>query len=448
MREYWVVRSRTSPTIGLLAGLAVTLSAVAVYSGYTIVQLRGLRQLQAETIDRNRADSLLLLRIQNDLNSMALAMRDMLDASEPYPLAAWQGQFKRIRVDLEDAVGREQKLSPGYRTADQRQYLSSSMAQFWDALDRIFALAQTDEAEARTRVRISLQARQAALSTAVARLLVQNNESDQQAAQQTQEIYARAQRNVYLFLAAMLIVVLATSLCLVQYNRRMFQEVAALSERRSELAQQLISMQESTFRYISRELHDEFGQVLTAIGVMLQRANRRASVVEAPIREELKEVQEIVQSTLDKVRSLSQALHPVILEEAGLEAAVNMHLPLYQKQTGIQVTYNTSGEAPPMDQRVAIHVYRVLQEALNNIARHSKSARAAVRLQYSPDAVVLEVEDAGVGFDDPQEARGMGLVSMRERAELVNGRLELLKSEGGGVLVRLSVPLTQEETHA
>jgi signal transduction histidine kinase len=442
------VGSRTSPTIGLLAGLAVTLSAVAVYSGYTIVQLRSLRRLQAETIDRNRADSLLLLRIQNDLNSTALAMRDMLDSSEPYPLTAWQGQFKRIRVDLEDAVAREEKFSPGYRTADQRQYLSSSMAQFWDALDRIFALAQTDEAEARTRVRISLQARQAALSTAVARLLVQNNESDQQAAQQTQEIYGRAERNVYLFLAAMLIVVLATSLYLVQYNRRMFQEVATLSERRSELAQQLISIQESTFRYISRELHDEFGQVLTAIGVMLQRANRRASLVEAPIREELQEVQEIVQSTLDKVRSLSQALHPVILEEAGLEAAVNTHLPLYQKQTGIQVTYDASGEVPPMDQRVAIHVYRVMQEALNNIARHSKSARAAVRLRYSPDAVVLEVEDAGVGFDDLQEAHGMGLVSMRERAELVNGRLELLKAEGGGVLVRLSVPLTQEEAHA
>ncbi len=128
MREYWVVRTGTSPTIGLLAGLAVTLSAVAIYSVYTIVQLRGLRQLQAETIDRNRADSLLLLRIQNDLNSTALAMRDMLDASEPYPLTAWQAQFKRIRVDLEDAVRREERLSPGYRTADQRQYLSSSMA--------------------------------------------------------------------------------------------------------------------------------------------------------------------------------------------------------------------------------------------------------------------------------------------------------------------------------
>src|SRR5580658_10436098 len=128
--------SRRSPTIGLLAGLAVTLSAVAVYSGYTIVQLRSLRHLQNETIDRNRTDSLLLLRIQNNLNSLALAMRDMLEQSEPYPLAAWQPQFKRIRVDLDDAFAREEKLSPS--TSDQRRYLAASVAQFWGALDRVF----------------------------------------------------------------------------------------------------------------------------------------------------------------------------------------------------------------------------------------------------------------------------------------------------------------------
>ena len=84
------------------------------------------------------------------------------------------------------------------------------------------------------------------------------------------------ERNVYLFLAAMLVLILLTSLYLVSYNRRLFREVAALSARRSELARQLISMQENTFRSISRELHDDFGQILTAIGAMLQRTGRRS----------------------------------------------------------------------------------------------------------------------------------------------------------------------------
>ena len=92
------------------------------------------------------------------------------------------------------------------------------------------------------------------------------------------------ERNVYLFLAAMLVLILLTSLYLVQYNRRMFDQVAALSARRSELAQQLISMQENTFRSISRELHDDFGQILTAIGAMLQRAGKRREIRRAPCR--------------------------------------------------------------------------------------------------------------------------------------------------------------------
>jgi signal transduction histidine kinase len=432
----------------LLAGLAVTLSAVAVYAAFTVVQLRGLRQLQAETIDRNRADSLLLLRIQNDLNLVNLAMRDMLDDNESYPLTAWRAQFKRLRVDLEDAVTREAQFRPVGGPGGQREYLSASTAQFWDALDRIFTLAQTDEAEARTRIRISLEARQAALTTAVARLLVENNENEKQAAAQTRQIYARGERNVYLFLAAILIVLLATGLYLVQYNRRMFEQVAELSERRSELAQQLISMQENTFRSISRELHDDFGQILTALGAMLQRASRRGLALDAPLRTDLKEVQEIVQATLDKVRTLSHALHPAVIEEAGLETALRQHLPVFEKQTGIKIEYESSGSGPALDQTVAVHMFRVLQEALNNVARHSKAIRAVVRLRYAAECVVLEVEDGGVGLDSATRSRGMGLVSMRERADLVHGRLELLNADGGGLLVRLTVPLALTETHA
>ncbi|MBZ5621543.1 MAG: sensor histidine kinase [Acidobacteriia bacterium] len=432
--------SKRSPTIRLLAGLAITLTAVAVYSGYTIAQLRSLQELQARTIDRNRTDSLLLLRIQNNLNSVALAMRDMLDGSEPYPLTAWRAQFQRIRTDLEDALAQEERTSPLDRGADQRRYLSDSATQFWDALDRLFALAASGrEKEARALIHLSLQARQEALSTAVSRLLIQNNESEQAAAAHTQGIYARAERNVYLFLAAMLVLISLTSLYLVQSNRRMFQHVAAMSERRSELAQQLISMQENTFRSISRELHDDFGQILTAIGVMLQRTGRRDP--------DLREVQEIVQSTLEKIRSLSHALHPAALEELGFESALDQYLPGFERQTGIAIRYEKAGVSREVDRSVAIHLYRVMQEALNNTARHSKSSRASVRLRFLPEAVVLEVEDEGVGFGN-REKQGMGLVSMRERAEMVNGRVEFLDRTGGGVLVRLTVPMAPEAAHA
>ena len=131
-----------SPTPGLFLGLIITLAAVVAYSGYITRQLSGLRELQNNLVDRNRKDSLQLLRIQNDLNSLGLAMRDMLDNEEPYPLTAWSAQFQRVRTDLDDALRREQQVAPVNRSSDQKQYLESSVAQFWGAADRTFALAQ------------------------------------------------------------------------------------------------------------------------------------------------------------------------------------------------------------------------------------------------------------------------------------------------------------------
>jgi two-component system sensor histidine kinase DegS len=178
---------------------------------------------------------------------------------------------------------------------------------------------------------------------------------------------------------------------------------------------------------------------------MLQRTSRRP-VDPDSVRADLREVQEIVQATLEKVRTLSHALHPVILDEIGFEGALDQYLPGFQKQTGIEVQYEKSGAGRELDRGVAIHLYRVMQEALNNIAKHSKSNRAAVRLRYLPEAIVLEVEDHGVGFGS-SHAYGMGLVSMRERAGLVNGLLDLENCSSGGALVRLTVPAIPQETH-
>ena len=421
--------SQPSPTFRLLTGLVITLFAVGVYSGYTILQLRSLQSLQTQTIDRNRTDTLLLLRIQNGLNGLALTMRDMLDEREPYPLTAWQPQFRRLRTDLEDALSREEKFSLADRSPNQRRYLAESFRQFWDALGRIFALAAAgNDKEARTQIRLSLQARQAALATAVSRLLIQNNESETTTALRTRELYSGAERNVYIFLAAMLVVIVLTSLYIAHYNRRLFDRVAALSARRGELAQQLISMQESAFRSISRDLHDDFGQILTAIGVMLQRGTG-----------DLLEVREIVQATLEKVRALSHALHPVALEEVGLESTLDTWLPRFERQTGIAIAYRRSGDSRELDHATAIHLYRILQEALNNTAKHSRVKSAAVWLRFARDNVTLEVADEGIGIQD-RDKQGLGLVSMRERVEMMKGTIEIVSGEHGGTLVRVTVP--------
>jgi signal transduction histidine kinase len=326
------------------------------------------------------------------------------------------------------------------QTPEQRQYLATQVAQFWDAANRIFELAGSGrEDEARAQIRLSLQERQAALSTAVARLLVQNNASEEQTAQQVQDIYGRVQRQVYWFLAATLAAIVATSLYLIHSSRRLFAQLAALSDERRELARMLIATRESTLREISRELHDEFGQILTAIGSMLGRAGKQAPEG-SELRADLREIREVAQTALDNVRGLSQTLHPSILEELGLESTVDWYLSTVEKQLGIAVTYERAGTAVPIDATIGIHIYRVLQEALNNVAKHSGAERAIVRLRVEPGALELDVEDHGRGFG--AAGRGLGLVAMRERAELVSGTLEFLTPAGGGTLVRLKVPLS------
>ena len=439
-----------SPTTALLLGLIITLATVVAYSWYISGQISGLRRLQTELTDRNRRDSLQLLRIQNDLNQLGLAMRDMLDGDEPYPLTAWSTQFERIRTDLDEALKRQGEVALARQTPEQRQYLASQLAQFWDAANRIFDLARSgQEDEARAQIRLSLQERQAALSTAVARSLVQNNASEEQTAQQVQEIYDRVQRQVYWFLAATLAAIVATSLYLIHSNRRLFAQLAALSNDRRELAQRLIATRESTLREIARELHDEFGQILTAIGSMLGRAGKHAPEG-SELRADLREIREVAQAALDNVRGLSQTLHPSILEELGLESTIDWYLPTVKKQLGIDVTYEREGTAVPVDATIGIHVYRVLQEALSNVARHSGADCAVVRLHVQPSELTLEIEDHGRGFGlagpsvrgSGEADRGLGLVAMRERAELVNGSIELLTPPGGGTIVRLKVPLS------
>ena len=437
-----------SPTAGLFFGLIVTLLAVVAYSWYITMQIAGLRSLQNDWAGRNRKDSLQLLRIQNDLNSVALGMRDMLDNDVPYPLTAWKAQFQRIRTDLDDALRLEEQVSVTHRTGEQRQFLESSLAQFWDAVDRMFASAQSGKAnDARAQIRLTLQARQAALSTAVARLLVENNEAEEQASQRIAEIYDRVQRQVYIFLIAILAAILLTSLYLIRSNRLLFAQLATLSEQRSELAQKLISTQESTLRYISRELHDEFGQILTAIGSMLSRAGNHAPEG-SPLRRELREVCEMAQSTLDNVRTLSQALHPVMLDESGLESTLDWYLPTVERQTGVSISYEKSGTPFSVDGGAGIHIYRIVQEALNNVTRHSGAREAWVRLRFLPQSLEVEVEDHGSGLANQTAKQGMGLVAMRERAELLSGTIAFSQPPSGGTLVRLVVPRERPDSSA
>jgi signal transduction histidine kinase len=173
---------------------------------------------------------------------------------------------------------------------------------------------------------------------------------------------------------------------------------------------------------------------------MINRASRHLDAG-SPLRTDLREVGEVAQTALDSVRGLSQSLHPSILEELGLASTVDWYLTTVERQLGVRVTYEKPGTAVTVPPHVGIQAYRVLQEALSNVARHAGTGQAIVRLAFKDGALHLEVEDHGPGMPAGTGSRGLGLVAMRERAELVGGRVTWSRPSVGGTLVSLVVPL-------
>jgi signal transduction histidine kinase len=428
-------------TTKLVAGVLLSLLVITSYAAYTIHSVKRMRTVQSDIVERNRKASLQLIRIQSDLNALALAMRDMLDsdASSGYPLSAWTAQFSRIRENLNDAVGKEAELSHGRRNTNQTAFLASSMDQFWKNADLMFADAEAkNDSRAKDTIRQKLQPAQESLTALTARLLVDNNEEEQRAAEEIGAIYTGIERNAYWFLLAAVLLVTTAGWLLIQQNRRTFERVADLSTQRSELARQLITMQETTLRAISRDLHDEFGQILTALGAMLRRAERQAP--DSTFKASVQETATIVQNTLENVRSLSQSLQPVMLEEQGLTAAIPWYLGVFERQNGIIVHYTPPETPVDVEHTARIQIFRVLQESLNNIARHANVQEAFVRLQFDPanGELSLEMEDHGPGL--PEKRRpGVGLTAMSERAALLGGTLSII-SGTGGTTIRLHVP--------
>ena len=434
-------RRLASPTGRLLAGVIVALLVIGAYAAYTLTSVYRMRQVQTDIIDQNRKASLQLIRIQSDLNALALAMRDMLDNLDGYPLSAWAGQLDRIRDNLDDAIRKESQLAGSRRDPQQTDYLLSSFAQFWSAVEQMNKLAQRgEEKAARELVRQSLLPRQESLSALTARLLVLNNESEERAAAEIRGIYNGIENNAYLFLLLSLACVLGVGFVTIRSNRALFDRVNELSDRRRELAQELISTQEETLRAVSRDLHDEFGQILTAVGAMLKRAGRLAP---ADFQEQVREANEVVQESLEKIRGLSQSLQPVILDEQGLAAAVQWYVAVFERQTGIAVEYVGPGaDAPEIASSAAIHVFRILQEALTNVARHARVNQARVGLTISPAGLRLEVIDSGGGIPESYRA-GIGLAGMRERAALIGGSLDIGNANPNGTSIVLRAPIPQ-----
>jgi two-component system, NarL family, sensor histidine kinase UhpB len=210
-----------------------------------------------------------------------------------------------------------------------------------------------------------------------------------------------------------------------------------LERERRESGRRALAAQEAERKRIARELHDEIGQSLTAVVLLLKRLADRAP---AELQRDVVEAQDAARESLDDVRDVARQLRPEALDDLGLISALAALSARFSEQTGIRVNRTVGPGLPRLHDDEELVIYRVAQESLTNVARHAEASRVDMRLERTTRGVALHIVDDGVGFKR-REGSGDGLRGMRERALAVGAVLSIAEARRGGVEVALEVPV-------
>ncbi len=238
---------------------------------------------------------------------------------------------------------------------------------------------------------------------------------------------------------------LADSLSSYLNRRYAEQALREAHERLQALSQQLMEVQEHERRRLALDLHDEIGQALTVVKMNLQTMQRLGSASDTRT---LKDSLDVIEQTLQHVRALSLDLRPSLLDDLGLVPAVRWYVTRQAERAGWAIDVQVDESLPPLPQEAAIACFRVIQEAVTNIIRHSKATRVCVSLQRQGSELRLRIHDNGVGFDvqralikAAKQGQSMGLIGMQERIRSLNGSFAITSDPEQGTEVCVRVPV-------
>jgi signal transduction histidine kinase len=241
-------------------------------------------------------------------------------------------------------------------------------------------------------------------------------------------------------------------------HARLKASLASLHEERMAILRQQLAQvtaaQEEERRRIARELHDGVGPALASLNIRLRTARKLLERDHHPVAEEIEELAELAQANIQDIRRLIQDLRPAALDELGLMSTLREYVARYEEEHGLEVTLTlpalSEAEGPEGDERLPAPLetalFRVVQEALANVARHAQARRVEVAMTHDREGVTLRVADDGRGFDPvaPRPGTHLGLWSMRERVEQLGGRFEVESAPGAGTTVRATIPLGRQ----
>lgn len=455
-REISIVRPaprvRTGSIRGaLLIGFGLTVSVWLVAGVYFSGRIADLDARTSEIRERYlRAQELLeTARVQVMLSSVLL--RDTLLDSDPNAAEASRDALERA---LDNASASLQTYAPILHRPEEQARVERLRLEIERLRGEMFAMLATDSSEWSPALVPFLQRRltprREAFMVVANELGTLNRASLREHQGEVEELYRLTQRRIWLVLGAALAVSLGIVLVSVRHAGRLERQVSDqhargldLQHGLQRLSSELIRVREEERRMIARELHDEVGQSLTAIKFELAAAQHTLAERGGPDGL-LDDVRPIVERTLQTVRDLSHMLHPSVLDDLGLSAAVDLNIREFRRRHAISVDLTESGMGDRLPRDVETAAYRIVQEALTNVAKHAQASVCRVSFTRLEGSLVVVVGDDGVGFEPERKGArshaGLGLVSMQERAMQLGGSLVVESAKGQGTRVVAELP--------
>jgi signal transduction histidine kinase len=453
MRALSRVPLRPTSTIrgALVAGFAVVF-AVWVFAGYELIRsVQDVERQVAAAHDAFTVDGEILSIIRRNVLMGSIFARDVL-IDPGSARDAYRDELRRLRTEIDDNLQLARPAADHAIERDQWEQLQQRLEEYWASLDFVFEPLPFNTFRAASILRRDvLPARENVVQVldelkAVQRL--SQADHDAQVAVLYHDVRARFLWVVTGALVLGLGVAWFAFWHVGSLERELHEQRLAETETRRELERlsaRLVDAQEDERRSLARELHDEVGQALTAIKMDVGVALRSPST-DPRARASLEEARALTETTLQSVRDMSQLLHPSMLDDFGLPETLAAYLRSFSKRTGIRAQLALDGLDTRLPTEVEVCLYRIVQEALTNVARHSGAASCSVVVRRASETVSLVIEDSGRGITGALDGmsaarRGLGMIGMRERAQALAGRFAIENRAEGGTRISVSLPV-------